>query len=332
MHHPGSQSTELTGLGVGLLSATAVALSSKPTDLPVFGAEAVRIAFRMGIHVFQVSQQLETRDLNEAPGTWAYVVHNVEPEKAEAELDAIHQSGPASSTGKIFISAVSRTSVTVSGPPSRLRGLFQKSKMFRDATSIALPVYGGLCHAPHIYGPRDLAAIVHDAKATSSAQLDDNHIAILPLHSTSTGMSYEASSGAELFDCVVKELLTSAIQWDNVIDNIVEVARRQELSKIAINCFGNSIPLRDLEKALQDGVTGLETMTNSYMAAFMEKAPTDANPRGTAQAKLAIVGMSCRLPGGATDTEKFWEILENGLDVSRRIPADRFDIGTKYLL
>jgi acyl transferase domain-containing protein len=49
-----------------------------------------------------------------------------------------------------------------------------------------------------------------------------------------------------------------------------------------------------------------------------------------AQSKLAIVGMSCRLPGGATNTEKFWEILEQGLDVSRSIPADRFDIDTHY--
>ncbi|TQW02705.1 polyketide synthase [Cordyceps javanica] len=40
--------------------------------------------------------------------------------------------------------------------------------------------------------------------------------------------------------------------------------------------------------------------------------------------------MSCRLPGGATDTEKFWEILESGLDVSREIPADRFDIDTHF--
>lgn len=93
------------------------------------GAEAIRIAFRMGVHVQAVSQQLEVRDLTEAPGTWAYVVHNVDPSRAQEELDAIHASAPASSTGKIFISAVSRTSVTVSGPPSRLKGLFQKSKM-----------------------------------------------------------------------------------------------------------------------------------------------------------------------------------------------------------
>ena len=36
------------------------------------------------------------------------------------------------------------------------------------------------------------------------------------------------------------------------------------------------------------------------------------------------------MPGGATDTEKFWELLEKGLDVHRKIPADRFDVETHY--
>lgn len=36
------------------------------------------------------------------------------------------------------------------------------------------------------------------------------------------------------------------------------------------------------------------------------------------------------MPGGATNTEKFWEILEKGLDVHREIPADRFDVETHY--
>ena len=62
----------------------------------------------------------------------------------------------------------------------------------------------------------------------------------------------------------------------------------------------------------------------------MQDAATPSAPRGPAQSKLAIVGMSCRLPGGATDLDKFWSVLEQGMDVSREIPADRFDIATHY--
>ncbi len=30
--------------------------------------------------------------------------------------------------------------------------------------------------------------------------------------------------------------------------------------------------------------------------------------------EIAIIGMSCRLPGGSNDTERFWEVLEKGID------------------
>src|SRR4051794_20602207 len=69
--------TCLAGLGTGLLASTAVSLSSTLADLPLAGADAVRLAFRMGIHVQGVSENLEARELSESPDTWAYVVHNV---------------------------------------------------------------------------------------------------------------------------------------------------------------------------------------------------------------------------------------------------------------
>ncbi len=66
------------------------------------------------------------------------------------------------------------------------------------------------------------------------------------------------------------------------------------------------------------------------MTWISQAAPRDMTPRSTAHSKLAVIGMSCRLPGGASNTEQFWELLERGLDVSRRIPPDRFDIDTHY--
>jgi acyl transferase domain-containing protein/acyl carrier protein len=42
-------------------------------------------------------------------------------------------------------------------------------------------------------------------------------------------------------------------------------------------------------------------------------------------APIAIVGMGCRFPGGASSPQAFWELLSNGVDAVCEVPADRWD-------
>ncbi|KXT14292.1 hypothetical protein AC579_8422 [Pseudocercospora musae] len=317
----------LAGLGIGLLASTAISLSSEQADLPLAGADAVRVAFRMGVHVFGVSENLEARDLSEKPETWACVVHNVDPVVAQKELDAMQPAGEVPETGKVFISAISRTSVTVSAPPQKLKALLNKCEFFRKARYIELPVYGGLCHAPHIYSAQDTEAIVRGASLNAAQK---GLMPAVSVYSTSTGRPYPAKTATELYECVVSELLMQAICWDKVIAGIVDSAKCTATTEATLHCFGNSIPLNDLDKAFKNDMPELKVSTNNLVPWIFQNEPRATAPRGTAQSKLAIIGMSCRLPGGATNTEKFWEVLEKGLDVSRQIPADRFDIETHY--
>ncbi|EKG11419.1 Beta-ketoacyl synthase [Macrophomina phaseolina MS6] len=45
---------------------------------------------------------------------------------------------------------------------------------------------------------------------------------------------------------------------------------------------------------------------------------------------IAIVGMSCRFAGGATDPEKLWQLCEEGRTGWSEIPSDRFNINGHY--
>jgi amino acid adenylation domain-containing protein len=54
-----------------------------------------------------------------------------------------------------------------------------------------------------------------------------------------------------------------------------------------------------------------------------------SDPGSTApQDKIAIIGMGCRFPGGASNPSAFWQNLVNGRDCITPTPADRYDVGS----
>ncbi|AEO66245.1 polyketide synthase [Thermothielavioides terrestris NRRL 8126] len=322
--------TILTGLGTGLFAAAAVALAPTVGDLPLPAVQVVRIAFRMGVMVHHVSQNFQPRFLTGSapPEPWAYVLPDATADEVQRELDAFQKDMPDSS--RVYVSAISQTSaecVTVSGPPARLKQLFREADYFRDRRSVSLSVFAGLCHAPHIYSARHVAKVV---RTSLLAELEQNpqHIPRLPVISSSTGREFEAASVSQLFEGIVREILTCANQWHKVVQAVVSRVRAQAAPECQFITFHNSVPLHELVSALRSELSGVDVAIEDAMAWVANSTPPSKGPRGPAQAKIAIVGMSCRMPGGATDTEKFWSLLEQGLDVHRTIPPDRFDVET----
>lgn len=45
---------------------------------------------------------------------------------------------------------------------------------------------------------------------------------------------------------------------------------------------------------------------------------------------IAIIGIGCRFPGGASNPKKFWELLCNGVDAITDVPSDRWDMRRFY--
>ncbi len=45
---------------------------------------------------------------------------------------------------------------------------------------------------------------------------------------------------------------------------------------------------------------------------------------------IAVVGIGCRFPGGVTNTESFWQLLEHGKDAVGEVPGSRWDIEQWY--
>ncbi|HET8681027.1 MAG TPA: beta-ketoacyl synthase N-terminal-like domain-containing protein, partial [Micromonosporaceae bacterium] len=45
---------------------------------------------------------------------------------------------------------------------------------------------------------------------------------------------------------------------------------------------------------------------------------------------IAVIGIGCRLPGGANDPESFWRLLHDGVDAIRDMPQDRWDVDAYF--
>ncbi|KAF3490694.1 ketoacyl-synt-domain-containing protein [Arthroderma uncinatum] len=224
------------------------------------------------------------------------------------QLDDIQARESNPSASKIFVSAISETSVTVSGPPSRLKVLFRNYASFRDCKFAQLPVYRQLCHAAHIYTREDAQG------AIPSPFLAPWFRPIVPMVSTSSGLPFVASTAVDLFKQVIFEVMTKQIVWDNVIRGVAEEV---------VESGGQGWCSRCEHK----GVSPFSSCSAAHGSLLIyENYP----PGNTMQSKIAIVGMSCRMPGGVIDTEKFWDLLEAGLDVHRKIPADRFDVDSHH--
>jgi hypothetical protein len=84
--------TCFTGIGISLLAAAAVAVSPTLSELPKLGAEAIRIAFRMGVLVHEKSQCIESQEPGSEPLRWAAAVMDLDEDTVQKELETFNIS------------------------------------------------------------------------------------------------------------------------------------------------------------------------------------------------------------------------------------------------
>nr|QLM00044.1 polyketide synthase [Xylaria schweinitzii] len=322
-----SSDAALLGTSLGLLASAAMSLSRCIPDIALVGAHITRLAFRLSFLTYRISQMLEPSEESKShSSSWASVVPNVSPEDVQAELDCFHAEEKTPNASRIFISARNHSSVTISGPPSRLKNLSRTSKFFHSRKLVSLPIYGGLCHAPHIYSHQHVLEIMGELDSEISGLVPT----VIPL-STSSGAQFSASCARTLFDEIITEILTREIQWDSVIKSLLRQAKTMSAQKCEVLVFQNSLLVHDLVATFKTQQPNIDVSALELIPLINTGDASDVSAAaGTSADKIAIVGMACRMPGDATDTEKFWELLEEGLDVHTKIPPDRFDVETHY--
>lgn len=84
----------------------------------------------------------------------------------------------------------------------------------------------------------------------------------------------------------------------------------------------------DLREELRPASTNVNGRQGSQHRRAKVASPISAPEDGVVP--IAIVGMSCRFPGGASDVEKFWELVSEGRSAWSEVPRSRFNVDAFY--
>lgn len=313
------------GLGGGVFAATAISISESLSDLVLIGPECMRAAFRFHIHVNHISQTIEPRVITKNCKVWGYTLTGCSEALVKQEIDLYNAPVSSSIFLKIRISDIASNHVGIIGPPSRVESFLQSSCSLRKFERTPIVIQNGIYPAADIYDHEDIKAITDDLKRERWENLSVH----LPLLSPFTGLPLRANNTFHLLQLVCEELLTKPQNEINLIKNFPNSLSLHDLSdeELRVFFYGESITYNRIFSEFKNNNSFHITEENLTYWTF--KNPNIKNSV-TEYSKLAIVGMSCRLPGSANNPELLFQLLADGRDVHTRIPSDRFDVETHF--
>ena len=77
------------------------------------------------------------------------------------------------------------------------------------------------------------------------------------------------------------------------------------------------------------GASDLSPLKRAYLALEQLQAKVRALEQARSE-PIAVIGMACRLPGGADSADAYWRLLQAGTDAVCEVPADRWNIDAYY--
>ncbi|TLD37529.1 6-deoxyerythronolide-B synthase [Venturia nashicola] len=310
--YPAAGNSYLIGLCTGSYAAAAISTSRTVSELIPAGVEAVLVAFRTALHSLTTRNEIE-QPVPESNASWSAVV-SLKEKRAIELLAAFGQEHSLPKTSKPYLSAVSPTSVTISGPPTVLRSFLEASSLKPYYLPIETPY-----HAKHLFSTSDVDQIVgtfHDGVLQSYSTR-------IPLLSASNGKQFSATSYRSLLSSIVSDTLCELVRLDIVLQSCVDDILH-ELTPKRLSIFPVSSNAAQVFASKFSGSKQVEVSVNDmFNIDILGTQP--ALPSGKFQdSKIAIIGFSGRYPDSASN-EEFWDLIHNGRDVHREIPPDRFD-------
>ncbi|KAF4207525.1 hypothetical protein CNMCM8927_002930 [Aspergillus lentulus] len=305
------------GFCTGLLSASSVAISQDTLQLITNALTTVRVAFRIGVKVNGAAQRLSKHADAAAARSWTTLIIGAQKEASIEALAQFNESKGIPKANQAYISANSEDVVSISGPPETVASLLQHSEYLQKFRTVSLDIFAPF-HAPHLYSDDDVAEVLRPF----SDKDEKRKLSIPVISGVGTRYSPDLDVDTLMVD-VVRDILIRPLLFENVMNTVTETTTTSPRKDCQIFSVGPSQAINSLASTLR-----ADTSLNVTTEGQLHTEKPDYEPLNGAQ-KIAIVGMAGRFPN-SDDLESFWSTLQQGLDLHRRVPPDRFDIDAHY--
>ncbi|KAL7941084.1 conidial yellow pigment biosynthesis polyketide synthase [Trichoderma barbatum] len=302
--YPSGAGHTLLGLCTGQLAASAVASASSAAELVSLGVEAVVIAFRTGLLVTKTRSLLSID--TDANKNWSFIVPKLQVDIATSRIERFSLQANLPIGSRPFIGNVGPSGVTICGHPRILHDLFSSPDM-SDVKSLPAPIFAPY-HEPNLYAETDIEEILGDL-SEAVAKITPK----LPVSSSVTGEIIPAENLRDLLHTALGEILREPLRLDRIVKSVESSCRTSSCARWVI---------------LTVGTNASQMLANALSEVEGTTVETRSGGRSE-QSKIAIIGYSGRFPEAA-DPDSLWKILQDGRDVHREIPADRFNVDTHY--
>lgn len=222
------------------------------------------------------------------------------------------QSIPVSN--RAYVGAFSDRSVTISGPPSTL-SLLSGAFPISNPNRKEIDVYGPY-HASHLHTLADIELILGSNPHT--IQILNQYSSRFSVSSTNIGTWFDKNTSAsKLLVSVLSDILLHPLKRQVVLSTCAQgVTDLMCLKCRIVSCGSNDF--QNVLSAFLKSATKAEISLHGDYSEVSSVAQVNQNPTFAKRSKLAIVGMAGRFPNAA-DHEKFWSLLEAGLDVHKKV-------------
>ncbi len=131
-----------------------------------------------------------------------------------------------------------------------------------------------------------------------------------------------------LLESIVDAILRKTLRVQHIISSCVDLTNDLQAEELDIVSCGSSAVQESLIASLRESAGATVNVYDATLPPIPD--PVDLS-RTSRKPKLAVVGMAGRFPDAA-DHEKFWDILEAGQDVHRRVRLLSFALNVVVLL